>query len=1259
MKKVLFLFVTAIMLLATIYASAETITSGECGDTFEWKVEANTLTLTGSGDMTAFADMESVPWNGYRDIIKEIHIPNGVTSISDYAFSQLSNAEKVFYTGSEESWADVSVGDINDDLEGKMLYVYAQGASGANFKWRLEYNGTLTLSGTGKMPSVLWRDYTSLIKKAVVEEGITSTGMDAFSNCENLTEIILPESITEIGDSFDYCTSLEHITLPKNVKSVAHSAFYHCANLKTIVLHGNITSMGHYAFDIGNDIKQICFIGDSETWGKYANHYNHPVSFIKDYGTLGENVGWYINNSGLLMIVGVGEITEEVSWDKYADEIKDVLISSTITGIPENFFASIEAVDTVLYLGTEAERESLAVADGNENITEAAWHYIISTHRVGTEIMAYISEGRHAVIYGNGEVKGFNYISHEDLDTAEIKEGITHLGSLFSAGASMVNLTDIKLPDGVVSFGDDFLDRQNRLSKLIFGYGVETIEAGAVGSVVETVVIPNSLKKLGRTNFLGGEIYYLGTEEEWANVTVEGTYNTVYFAKDGGKFGDNMAWHLNNEGVLTIIGDGRMINFTAENPAPWSEYSDSITQIVFTNDITYIGDYAFKGLNISNITVPKGVEGIGDYAYADNDKLTELMLYEPVTEIGEGAFDNCDNIEKVYLCGELKLEKISVGIKNDALNDGNVILITDKGQCGDNIFWFLDRDGILELRGSGEMYEYEKSDQIPWYKHRTKVLEARLSDDITKLASSTFGSCSNMTKVNIPANMLEVTGFSNILTVKCFIIPDGITSIGEKAFMYSSGTEIIAIPKSVTAAGSYAFWYNDGLTDVYYGGNEEEWAALYEAGDYSTNYDLFNANIHYAAAYGKINDTMVWHLGDNGILTIIGCGEMDDYSTENPAPWMAYKAMIKSVQITDTITYIGENAFYALDAKIIETGSGVTRIGESTFYGNAMLENIIIGQSVEMIETDAFGGCENVKKVYFLNEKTVAGDGNDALQNANTVTDGGICGEDAFWVIDGDTLRVFGSGELYGYENSTKTPWYSSRQSIEKLVIADTITYFTRYTFNYISTLTEVSLPEKLTVATGFRNCTALTTVAVPDEVTMIGADGFYYCYRLQSIEIPLSVKKIGQNAFYNASGLKDIYYAGTAEEWAAIEVLSGNTVLEDATVHYNCGWGNDDYDHKVSKVETSRNSADVTVTILNNTSERMFAFSIVAIYNKDGILKARTTKSYNLGKNKEENYVFEITGYTAEDGDYIKLFTFKDKNSLKPVINARKRIVK
>ena len=122
-------------------------------------------------------------------------------------------------------------------------------------KCNLSDDGTLTISGTGDMPSyvveddVPWYNYQGNIEKVVIKDGVTSIGKNAFSYCLSLTSITIPNSVTSIGErAFENCSSLTSLTIPNSVTSIGDCAFYLCRSLTSVTIPNSVTSIGNYAF---------------------------------------------------------------------------------------------------------------------------------------------------------------------------------------------------------------------------------------------------------------------------------------------------------------------------------------------------------------------------------------------------------------------------------------------------------------------------------------------------------------------------------------------------------------------------------------------------------------------------------------------------------------------------------------------------------------------------------------------------------------------------------------------------------------------------------------------------------------------------------------------------------------------------------------------------------------------------------------------------------------------------------------------------
>ncbi|MBR4225748.1 MAG: leucine-rich repeat domain-containing protein [Candidatus Methanomethylophilaceae archaeon] len=129
--------------------------------------------------------------------------------------------------------------------------VVASGSCGANLTWELDADGNLVISGTGDMDFYDMDDppWTNDVKTAVLGEGLTLVGFNAFYGCTSLESVTLPNSVVTIEEyAFYGCTSLESVVIPNSIDTIGDFAFAGCSSLKAVEIPLSPTHLGSYAF---------------------------------------------------------------------------------------------------------------------------------------------------------------------------------------------------------------------------------------------------------------------------------------------------------------------------------------------------------------------------------------------------------------------------------------------------------------------------------------------------------------------------------------------------------------------------------------------------------------------------------------------------------------------------------------------------------------------------------------------------------------------------------------------------------------------------------------------------------------------------------------------------------------------------------------------------------------------------------------------------------------------------------------------------
>lgn len=197
--------------------------SGSCGENLTWTLSENTLTISGSGDMTDYADGSLAPWFGLADQICVISLPDEMTSIGDYAFFGCKNVTSITIPA--------SVKEIGE-------WAFAQ------------------------CKSLLHIDFGT---------GVQILGEGAFQECESLRELIFPESLTEIGEkAFFRCFRLRTVTVPDTVMTIGASAFSYCTNLVRATINAPISELPGWTFYGCTSLADVSLASSIVSAGEYA-----------------------------------------------------------------------------------------------------------------------------------------------------------------------------------------------------------------------------------------------------------------------------------------------------------------------------------------------------------------------------------------------------------------------------------------------------------------------------------------------------------------------------------------------------------------------------------------------------------------------------------------------------------------------------------------------------------------------------------------------------------------------------------------------------------------------------------------------------------------------------------------------------------------------------------------------------------------------------------------------------------------------------
>ena len=433
-------------------------------------------------------------------------------------------------------------------------------------------------------------------------------------------------------------------------------------------------------------------------------------------------------------------------------------------------------------------------------------------------------------------------------------------------------------------------------------------------------------------------------------------------------------WTLDDNGTLTISGNGAMGDYSFSASAPWGT---KVKNVIINWGVTSIGEYAFAYcMGLTNITIPGSVMSIGDgvfylcsslskvnisdlsawcnidfaddgystpffYArnlYLNDELITNLVIPNSVTSIGDYAFEWCTGLKSVTIPNSVT--SYGAGAFEDCT--GLTSITISDGVTSIGSFMFSGCTGLTSVT-------------IP--------------DSITSIGSEAFNYCTGLTKVNIS----DLSAWCNIDFDDCFsnplyyahnlylnselitelVIPNSVTSIGDYAFERCTGLTSVTIPNSVTSIGDSAFSGCTGLTRIIVDDNN----AFYDSRE--------NCNALIETSSNELLLGCKCSIIPYGVASI--CSNAFNGCTG-----------LTSITFPDSVTSIGASAFRGCTGLTSVTiGNGVTIIDSYAFYYCTELTSVTISNSVTSIGFVAFCGCKKLTSVTI--PKSVTSIGTHAL----------------------------------------------------------------------------------------------------------------------------------------------------------------------------------------------------------------------------------------------------------------------------------------
>ena len=191
----------------------------------------------------------------------------------------------------------------------------------------------------------------SSLSEIVIPFSVTSIGDSAFDTCSSLSEIVIPSSVTSIGDfAFYCCDSLSEIVIPSSVTSIGDSALYRCDSLSEIVIPSSVTSIGDSAFSWCSSLSEIVIPSSVTSIGDNAFSWCSSLSEIVIPSSVTSIGDWAFSRCNSLSEIVIPSSVTSIgdSAFSFCDSLSEIVIPSSVTSIGKYAFSCCDSLSEIV-----------------------------------------------------------------------------------------------------------------------------------------------------------------------------------------------------------------------------------------------------------------------------------------------------------------------------------------------------------------------------------------------------------------------------------------------------------------------------------------------------------------------------------------------------------------------------------------------------------------------------------------------------------------------------------------------------------------------------------------------------------------------------------------------------------------------------------------------------------------------------------------------------------------------------------------------
>ena len=902
--------------------------------------------------------------------LTSVTIPNGVTSIGYGAFYHCSELSSIEIPASVTSIGDNAFDYCYD------LTVVELNSNTIVSKDYDSNSGLNSIFGSQVKKYILGEDITSIgsyafshcwqLPSFTIPASVTSIGNNAFYGCLSLTKVELNSNAivskdydSNLGLSSIFGRQVKGYVLCENITRIGNYAFSGCSNLPSITIPASVTSIGDNAFDYCTQLAQV-IVPNIGNWCKieFSSSSSNPLSYAHHL--------YQDEDTEVTELVIPDDITSIGDYAFYGcSALTSVTIGNNVESIGASAFSGCSKLSSITIPASVTSIGNNAF----KNCTQLAQ---VIVPNIGNWCkIEFSSSSSNPLSYAH------HLYQDEDTEVTElvIPDDITSIGDYAFYGCSA--LTSVTIGNNVESIGASAFLNCSSLTKVELNsnavisknYNSQSGMKSFFGSQVTEYILGEDITSIGS--------YAFYSCSKLSSITIPASVTSI---------GNNAFKNCTQlaQVIVPNIGNWCKIEFSSSSSNPLSYahhlYQDEdteVTEIVIPDDITSIGDYTFYGCSaLTSVTIGNSVESIGTSAFQNCSSLTSIEIPSCVTSIGNGAFSGCNNMTEVNLNSNAIVSKdydSNSGLKGIfGVQVTEYVLCENITRIGNNAFSGCSNLPSITIPAAvTSIGDNAFSGCISPFAIHISDLESWCNIQLGSFISNSYSLYMNGEEIKdlvVPSTITSIGNmfFSNCTGLTSIEIPNSVTSIGYQAFSGCRGLTSVSIGNGVTSIGNDAFYGCSNLSMVHIA-NLDAWS----------NINFVNAwsNPLYIAHHMYINGEEIVELAIPEGITSVG-----NYA------FMGGSSFISAI-IPNSVTAIGISAFEGCTGLTsINIGNGVTTIGRWAFNrctgltsvnlscevidtwltgGNSLpsLTEIILGEGVKTVKENAFRGCANIKTI--------------------------------------------------------------------------------------------------------------------------------------------------------------------------------------------------------------------------------------------------------------------------------------------------------